>query len=138
MKLVEYKSIAAEISAEIAAVLEKRGLKMKPFGARIDERLGIVRMTIEAVDVNHKSADGQATTPEAEFYKLNAAFVGLQAEWLGQPFWMGGVQYKIVGMRKRSEKCILIQRMDNATKTFVLTPARASQCWLNPPRQTVA
>jgi hypothetical protein len=64
MKLVDYRKIAPQVSADIAAALLKHGLKMQPFGARIDERLGIVRMTIEAADVNHKAADGTLTTPE--------------------------------------------------------------------------
>lgn len=121
MKLVEYRKIAPAVAADIAAALLKHGLKMQPFGARIDERLGIVRMTIESVDVNHKAEDGTATTPEKEIYKSNCYLFDLKPEWLDQTFTMSKVAYKIVGMKKRGDKCVLVERSDNK-KTYIMTP----------------
>lgn len=121
MKLIDYRKIAPAVAADIAAILLKHGLKMQPFGARIDERLGTVRMTIEANDVNHKSADGMITTPEKERYKELCSIYDLKPEWLGQSFSMGRVAYKITGMKKRGDKCILVECSDNS-KVYIMTP----------------
>lgn len=121
MNLIEYRKIAQQVQADITAALAKHGLKVKPFGARIDERNGIVRMTIEAVDVNLKAADGSATTPEAEYWKQIAALYDLKPGWLGQEITISRRVFKIAGLlRGRKTKNVQIVRDDG--KTFVTTP----------------
>ena len=122
MKLNEYRKIAPAVEADLKATLAKYNLTLRPFGARIDERLGIVRMTLECVDANHKAADGTATTPEAEIYKSHCMIFDLKLEWLNQIFKMSRDEYRIVGMKKgRAEKCILIERVSDK-KVYVSTP----------------
>jgi hypothetical protein len=130
MKLSDYRKISAAVEADLKAALAKHGLALRPFGAKIDERLGIVRMTLEAADVNHKSADGSATTPEAEIYKSNCLIFDLKPEWLNQPFRMNGTTFKIVGMKLRGNKCILIEKDTAPGKIFVATPEQVRVYWL--------
>ncbi len=122
MKLAEFRKISPALSADLKAAFAKHGLDMRPFGARIDERLGLVRMTIESFDVKHKAADGTATTPEAEIYKLHCMIFELKPEWLGTTFVQGREEYRLDGMKKgNAQKCIIITRTRDG-KGFVSTP----------------
>lgn len=122
MKLADYRKISPQINADLAAVFEKHGFKLKPFGAKIDELLGIVRMTLEVADVNHKSSDGRTTTPEAEFYKQMHGLYDLKPEWLNAKFKSNGTEYELLGMSHgRRAKCMLIKRTsDNQNR--ICTP----------------
>lgn len=111
MKLTDYRKISKQVADDVAAALAKHGLKMKPFGARIDERLGVVRMTIECSDVNHKDADGLETTPERELYKSHALLFGLDPAWLDSKITFGRTEYAVAGLNKtRGAKNVLVRR----------------------------
>lgn len=90
MKLSDYRKISPAIYADLKAVFEKHGFSMPPARALVDERLGTVKLTIEIADKNHKSADGSATTPEAERYREFCRQMGslteLKGEWLNDTF----------------------------------------------------
>lgn len=131
MKLADYRKISPQINADLAAVFEKHGFKLKPFGAKIDELLGIVRMTLEAADVNHKSSDGRATTPEAEFYKQTHGLYDLKPEWLGAKFKANGTEYELLGMSHgRKAKCMLLKRLSDNT-TRICTPEDVKRFFLH-------
>lgn len=129
MKLVEYRKIAKQVQDDLSAVFAKHGLKMKPCGAKIDEGLGIVRMTIECADVNHKAADGSATTPEAELFKMYATMHCMKPEWLGQSFTLGGKLFAVSGLKARGTKCVLIRREQDGA-TLVTTPEAVVRAFL--------
>lgn len=119
MKLAAYKLISKEINAEITAVLAKHGLSVpRGISARIDEHLGVVRLSIEATDTNHKDASGEATNPERELYKQQGFIYGLKPEWLGTEILSAGRPMTIVGLKARSAKNPVIIA-DQAGKRFV-------------------
>lgn len=118
MKLADYRKIASAVAADLEAALLKYGLKMKPFGAKIDERCGTVRMAIECLDVNHTGA-----TVEQEIYKANCRLLDCSPEWLGQTFSMNRWQFKLTGMKKRGDKCMIIERLSD--KTIYTTTAES-------------
>lgn len=135
MNLQTFKRIAPGLDKEIAAVAEKYGLKAGKRRATVDELSGTISYRLELVDVNLKDATGATTTPEAERFKLNAAYVGLKPEWLGQTFERGGRKYKIVGMRGgRTVKSILVERDG---KNFILEPKDVRRAYGLPAEQSL-
>lgn len=118
MKLSAYRKIAPTINAEIEALFKKHGFKMSKIRASIDEDFGVVRYTIETVDLNLTTADGAPTTPEAENYKQHCKLFGrlpgdqLKEEWLNATFKMGGEEYRLLGMSTgRKAKNIIVLRL---------------------------
>lgn len=123
MKLAQYRQIAPIMNKEIEAVLEKHGLKMSKVRATIDEQVGIISIRLEAQDKNLKTADGVATTPEAEYYKEYCEVFGvtsnsLKADWLNQTFKSGGEEYRLVGMKsgRGSKKMLILRLRDNSMR----------------------
>ena len=122
MKLSDYRKISDAINADLKAVLEKHGFRTTKLKATIEESLGILNLRIEAADVNHKSADGSTTTPEAEIYKQLCSLYELDAAWLGKTFRQGRDEYRLTGMRNtRGAKNITIVKVADG-KTYVTTP----------------
>lgn len=121
MLLKDYRKISKQVEDDLRAVMKKHGFDLKPFGAKIDERLGVVRMTLECRDVNHKGADGQATTPERERYKEFCVLVGMKPEWLDREIKCGRQTLKVVGLKPRGEKCLLLTDVVTQ-KTYVARP----------------
>lgn len=121
MKLIDYRKIAKQVEADLRAALAKHGLTLKPFGARIEERLGLVRMSLECVDANLKAADGSKTTPEAEYWKAAASLYELDPKWLGEEFTSNRRLYRVVGLlRGRKTKVVQLEHVETG-KTYVTT-----------------
>lgn len=122
MKLSDYRKISPAINAELKTIFEKHGFDIRALRAAIDENVGIVKLSIELGDKNHRAADGSAQTPDAAYYlehvKAYSSFTPLKAEWLNDSFSMGGRTYKLVGMKRKGKKNILIERDDG--KVFVM------------------
>lgn len=122
MKLAAYRKIAEPMNVELKAVFAKYGFDTRSLSAKIDERLGIVRMTLELGDKNHTNESGEKVSPDAAYYvehvKMFGEFSPLKAEWLNDTFSMGGRTYKLVGMKRKGKKNILIERDDG--KVYVM------------------
>lgn len=121
MTLDQYRKVARQIAGDLEAVFKKYGLEQKPFGARVDERLGIVRIALELRDVNQKGADGKATTPERERFKTDATWHGLRPEWLDREIALGGSRFTVDGLLKKGKRTVQIKRVADG-KVFVTTP----------------
>ena len=125
MKLIEYKQIAKAIDADLDALFKKHGLQPARRIAKIDEALGIVKISLELRDLNHTDASGNVTTPERELFRTQAQFVGLKGEWLDQEIKLGGRQFTIDGLKQRGKKCVVIKQVADG-KSYVTTPRRHS------------
>jgi len=122
MKLADYRKIAPQVHADLKAALAKHGLELRPFGARVDERGGLVLMKLECVDANHKDETGAATTPERELFKSSARYVGLKAEWLDAEITLAGRRaFKVTGLKQRGKKCVMLKEVSTG-KEYVTTP----------------
>jgi hypothetical protein len=120
VKLSEYRTIAPAINKELEELFKRHGLKMGKLGASIEEHTGTVRYSITCGDMNLKDASGNATSPEAERFKLHAHLFGMKPEWLGNSFTMRGAKYTIAGLKSgRSSKCVILEKDD---KRYVMTP----------------
>lgn len=119
MKLADYRLLAKQINADLEAVLEKNGFKVKRLNTSIDESLGILRLSIECADKNFKAADGSETSPERERYKQSARYIGLKPEWLDQVFSIGGSVYKITGLKQRGKKCVCVRHEVDASARVI-------------------
>lgn len=121
MKLAAYRKIAEPMNVELKAVFAKFGFDTRRLSAKIDESLGIVRMTIELGDTNHTDASGEKVSPDAAFYlehcKLWGSSSELKAEWLNKECRMGGENFRLVGMKRAGKNCMLILRLrDNSLR----------------------
>lgn len=122
MKLAAYKLIAKDVQRDLAEALKKHGLELRRLGGRIDEHFGTVKITLEARDVNLKTADGSTTTPEQLRWKELAALYGLKPEWLGKQFKNGRSTYIVDGLRNgRAERNVLVKEV-TTQKTYVMRP----------------
>jgi len=122
MKLAAYRQIADPMNVELKAVFAKYGFDTRRLSAKIDESLGIVRMTLELGDVNHTNESGEKVSPDAAYYlehcKLWGSSSELKPEWLNETFRMGGRTYTLTGMKRAGKKTMLITRDDG--KVFVM------------------
>lgn len=122
MKLAAYRQIAPTMNAEMKTLFEKFGFDTRSLRASIDENVGIVKLSIELGDKNHKASDGSSQTPDASFYLEHVKILGeltkLKAEWLNETFSMGGRTYKLIGMKRKGKKNLLIERDDG--KVYVM------------------
>jgi hypothetical protein len=114
-----------EIDAALRAVAEKFGMVYKPGSATFTA--GYV--TFKAV----VGADGAVASKDAEAFKRNAGFYGLDAADLGRTFTYAGKSYKIVGCAPKSYRFPILA--ETGGKTFKL-PADAVLAGLGkPPRK---
>lgn len=123
MKLAQFKKIAPALRLDLEAVFKKHGFDLAPYGGRVDELLGTVKLSLELRDVAHVGADGKKTTPERETYRQLCGIYEMKVEWLdGAEFTMNRESFRITGMKRgRAEKSVLIERVRDS-KTFVTTP----------------
>lgn len=110
MKLEAFRLIAPQIDKEVEAVFAKFGLKVDKRSASVDSLNGTVSFRLSLVDTNLKDKDGNATTPDAQFYRNNCTYIGLKPEWLNQEFKLGGRPAKLVGLKnRRSPFCVCVE-----------------------------
>lgn len=109
MDIKAYRAKAPSISADLAALFQKHGLKMDKLTASVDELGGTVRYSITAADTNLKDESGNAIDADALYYKNMAGMYDLKPEWLGRTFQSGGKIYKVVGLKNtKAKNCVVI------------------------------
>lgn len=127
MNLNQFRAVAPTIDKEIAAVFEKFGLKVGKRSATVDETTGTVNFRLALVDTNLKDKSGNATTPEAERYKTQAHYLGLDPAWLGQTFKRGNKTCKVVGLRAgRTMKPVFVEIDGKSNYIFDVATIRAA------------
>jgi hypothetical protein len=122
MDLQAFKAIAPKLDAELDAVFQRYGLKTFKRSASIDSINGQVHFRLVLNDTNLKDAAGNATTPEAEFFKKMAAYYDLKPEWLGRTFKLHGKTFTVKGLRSgRAKKTVMIE--GDGGKRYVIEPS---------------
>lgn len=121
MKLSEYRKISPAMNAELKTVFEKFGFDVRQLRASIDERIGIVKLSVELGDKGQKDETGATVSPDAlyytEFCRQMGEFTELKPEWLNRDFRMGGENYRLVGMKARGKNRMMILRLrDNSLR----------------------
>lgn len=121
MNLQQYRTISPKMNEEITAIFTKFGFDVRSLRAGIDDRLGIVKLSIELGDKNQKDATGATVSPDAAYYrehvKMMGEFTKLKVEWLNTECRMGGETFRLVGMKRKGKNRMLILRIrDNSLR----------------------
>lgn len=98
--------VGNKVLTALRALEAELGVKFATEGGQFGTSGGYIRLGVEVLDAgNGKSG------PQVE-YEYHAYRHGLKAEWYGQPFYMDGVEYKIVGLNLGSPKyAVQIERV---------------------------
>lgn len=118
MKLAEYRKVSPALYADLKTIIEKHGFIYKPGRAVVDERVGIVKLTLELADANLTAPDGTATNPDAlRYLVLCRHYTELKPEWLNDTFSSGGHVYRLAGYTgRRGKNAFLIERQADKSR----------------------
>lgn len=100
--------LRAKLAAALKEVADSTGLKIEVGSCRFNSNIASFKLEVATVGQN-----GQVNSREAEAFKREAHFFGLQPTDLGRSFRSGGHTYKITGLKPNSPRFpVLATRMD--------------------------
>jgi len=107
VKMIE--PMRQEINAALKAIADKYDVTILAQGGSYNEQMVQFKLTCTT-----KGENGEVETKEAKDFKAYAMMYGLQKEDLGREFSNGFDKYKITGLKPRSRKCVIAQRVGSS------------------------
>lgn len=108
------RRIEADVLAALTQVASRHEVEFKFSGGSFDDHNATLKLEILA-----KREDGSVISKDAEYFKMNAKWYGINPTALGQKFTFNGLVYSISGLKPRSGKFpILAVRADGKIFKF--------------------
>jgi hypothetical protein len=113
----EHALVSNRVIAALKALETELGVKFDTSGGQVGTAGGYIKLEVKVLDSGNGKSGAQVE------YERNAWVLGLKDEWFGKPFYMSGVEYKIVGINVGSPKYgLMIERLRDG-KQFKATVA---------------
>lgn len=119
--LQHIKTNGKKIDEEIAAIFAKYGIKVAGRSARVDASEGKYTFKIQYATTEGVAALNKKAEDNFRFY---AKMEGMEPDWFGKSFRMGGKTYKITGFNPKKHKKPVELTSDG--KTYLGTPEQVT------------
>lgn len=107
------REISNEIESALKGIEQKYGVKIESKGGTFTSNNYTLRLAISLIK------DGEVITKEAEAFKANAEFYGLNASDLGKRFTSpSGKAFEIIGLNTRARKYKILAREVGTNKVY--------------------
>lgn len=90
--------VGQKVLAALKTLETELGVKFSAQGGQFGTSGGYIRLGVDVLDAGNGKSGAQVE------YENHCWAHGLKKEWFGQPFYMDGIEYKIVGLNLGSPK----------------------------------